>query len=82
MAQLLYFGKLGDLAGQTSEDIALPRGIDNSAALRRWLDGKLKADGAFLELSVKICINDEMCHEPCPVCDEDKIAFLPPVGGG
>ena len=39
-------------------------------------------DGAFLDKSVRLAINNEIVVDPHPVSRSDEIAFMPPVGGG
>ena len=81
MAKLLYFGRLTDITGTSSETLPLAE-ITTTTALRKALDDTYGASGALLEPSVRIAINNEMVAEPATVNDEDEIAFMPPVGGG
>lgn len=82
MARLHYFGRLMDAFGTHAETVALPAGIDDTSALRSWLDNDRKLDGVLLEKTIRIAINDTIVSEPWPIADSDDIAFLPPVGGG
>lgn len=82
MAELMYFGKLGDLMGCSLETVILPETVQDTASLRRWLDADRGLCGALLETTVRIAINDEIMTEPCHIRPDDRIAFLPPVGGG
>lgn len=82
MAQILYFGRLSDVTGRDAETLDIPVSITDTAALRRWLDGRIGANGALLEKSVRLAVNSEIVVDPHPVSDRDEIAFLPPVGGG
>ena len=82
MAQILYFGRLSDVAGTGAETLDIPEDITDSASLRRWLDGEKSANGALLEKSVRLAINSEIVIDPHPVANGDEIAFMPPVGGG
>lgn len=82
MAQILYFGRLGDVAGAMAEDVSLPDDVTDTSALRRWLDGRKSLDGALLERTVRLAVNNEIVADPHPVADGDEIAFMPPVGGG
>lgn len=82
MAKLLYFGRLGDLAGTHEETLDLPSDIGTAGDLRTWLDLRFEADGALLEPTVRIAVNNEISFDTTDVSDADEIAFMPPVGGG
>ena len=82
MAKLLYFGRLSDLTGRGHEIIDLPANIFSTTDLRNWLDEAHHGDGALLDSSVRLAINDEIAHEPASISNDDEIAFMPPVGGG
>jgi len=82
MAVITYWGKLADVTGRASETYALPEQVQDTSALRAWIDTQTGGDGVFLAPENRIAINDEIVTEPCAVTDGDDIAFLPPVGGG
>jgi molybdopterin synthase sulfur carrier subunit len=82
MAKLLYFGRLSDVTGKTEEIIDLPDSIETAGELRSWLDMRFEADGALLEPTVRIAINNEISFDADSVAAPDEIAFMPPVGGG
>lgn len=82
MAKLLYFGRLSDVTGKTEEVIDLPDSIETAGELRSWLDMRFEADGALLEPTVRIAINNEISFDADAVSAPDEIAFMPPVGGG
>ncbi|WP_321489264.1 MoaD/ThiS family protein [uncultured Hyphomonas sp.] len=82
MATILYFGKLSSLFGALSEQAALPDGIADTEALRKWLDETRGFEGALMHNSVRVAVNSEIVADPFPVADSDEVAFLPPVGGG
>lgn len=82
MASILYFGRLSDVIGTGVETVDIPADITDTAALRRWLDTRMKAEGALLEKSVRLAVNSEIVIDPHPVANGDEIAFMPPVGGG
>ncbi|MEM5516200.1 MoaD/ThiS family protein [Henriciella sp. AS95] len=82
MAEILYFGRLSDVTGTLSEHVSLPTSVRDTSALRAWLDDRKTLDGALLEPSVRLAINNEIVADPHPVGDADEIAFMPPVGGG
>jgi molybdopterin converting factor subunit 1 len=83
MARLLFFGKLGDLAGKRARDFALPAGLDS---LHRLIDALSREDetlgAALKEKHVRFAVNEKIVRRDAPIRDEDEIAFLPPVSGG
>lgn len=82
MAQLIFFGRLADIVDRPSQMIDLPGDIQDTQALRVWLDTRQSTGGALLEKTVRIAINSEIVVDPAPVSNADEIAFMPPVGGG
>lgn len=82
MARILYFGRLSDLTGAAEETVALPDTVSTAGELRQFLDLRFEANGALLEPTVRIAINNELCFDTTAVTETDEIAFMPPVGGG
>ena len=82
MAQILYFGKLKDVVGKSSEQLELPPAIDTTIALRGFLEQEYAVSPSIFDGSVRIAVNGEIVSEPFALKDTDEIAFLPPVGGG
>ena len=82
MARILYFGRLSDLTGAAEETVALPDTVSTAGELRQFLDLRFEANGALLEPTVRIAINNELCFDAMAVTETDEIAFMPPVGGG
>ena len=82
MTKLLYFGRLSDLTGMEEEELTLPNDVITAADLRSWLDTKFETNGALLEPTVRIAINNELSLEHAKVNEGDEIALMPPVGGG
>ncbi|MAI89511.1 MoaD/ThiS family protein [Ponticaulis sp.] len=82
MAEILYFGRMSDVTGMLSETVSLPDNVRTTSDIRLWAESRFKADGAFLEPTVRLAINSEIVTDPFPVNAGDEIAFMPPVGGG
>lgn len=82
MVRILYFGRLSDLTGAAEETVALPDTVSTAGELRQFLDLRFEANGALLEPTVRIAINNELCFDTTAVTETDEIAFMPPVGGG
>lgn len=82
MADILYFGRLIDLTGCSSETIQIDDTTKDTSTLRASIDTQYNASGEFLSINVRIAINGEIASEPVVLQNTDEIAFLPPVGGG
>ncbi len=82
MAVLLFFGKLQDSVGSTTETFHLPETVTNTSELRAHLDRHFKLAGTLTSETVRVAVNNEIVADPSPIHNEDEIAFLPPVGGG
>ena len=84
MVTVLYFARLKDTLGTAREELALPQGVRNLAALREIL---VSRGGAWAqELAgprrIRAAVNQEMANPDTPVRDGDEVAFFPPVTGG
>lgn len=84
MVTVLYFARLKDTLGTAREELALPRGVRNLAALREAL---VSRGGAWAQelagpRQIRAAVNQEMASAETPVSDGDEIAFFPPVTGG
>jgi molybdopterin synthase sulfur carrier subunit len=84
MVTILYFARLKETLGAGSEELALPRGVGDLAALRATLvaRGGVWAHELAGERPVRAAVNQEMASPDTPVKDGDEIAFFPPVTGG
>lgn len=82
MAQLLFFGHLGDLAGGIEREMLLsqPHAITDVIGLLEPTDQLLAS--ALVEPRVRYAINGAIVDGDALVEDEDELAFLPPVSGG
>jgi molybdopterin synthase sulfur carrier subunit len=84
MVKILYFAGLREATGAGSEELALPSGIRDIAALRALLRsrGGAWADALAESKRVRAAVNQNMAAGDTPVADGDEIAFFPPVTGG
>lgn len=82
MAQLLFFGRLGDLAGGTERALVLsePHAICDLIGIIGQSDNLLGS--ALAGPRIRYAINGEIVDGDALVEDEDELAFLPPVSGG
>ena len=63
------------------QDLATTYGV-TAGELRQFLDLRFEANGALLEPTVRIAVNNELCFDTMAIVETDEIAFMPPVGGG
>jgi len=82
LAEILYFGRMGDVTGTFSETCTLPPSISTVIDLRRWMDERFESEGSFLESTIRVAVNNQIVSDTTPLSDTDEIAFMPPVGGG
>lgn len=72
-----YFAIHREHAGRNAEDVTTDAG--NVGALFDELSVRYQ----FPEVGrLKVAINDEFCEWDAPLCDGDKVVFIPPVAGG
>lgn len=84
MLTLLYFARLREALGVSSEQVSLPAGVDDVAGLLVWLrrrggvwEAELAPGRAF-----RVAVNQEMAEATSAVGEGDEIALFPPVTGG
>jgi molybdopterin synthase sulfur carrier subunit len=82
MAQLLFFGRLGDLAGGVERSMGLsePQAIGDLIGIIGQTDDLLGS--ALADPRVRYAINGAIVDADALVEEEDELAFLPPVSGG
>jgi len=84
MITVLYFARLRETLGTSSEQIALPADVRDLESLRAML---IARGGAWeQELAphkpVRAAVNQVMAVGDTALADGDEIAFFPPVTGG
>ena len=81
--RLLYFGRLTEVAGSHSGEVAVPIGIATVAALRHWIGREQPELGAALASpTIRVVIADTFAADDHPLAGVTEIAFIPPVSGG
>lgn len=82
MATLLFFGKLGDLAGGDERDFPLAEAMP----IATLIDSLGKDEPALAEAlcgdRVKVALDGTIVSTSAMVGPDSEIAFLPPVSGG
>ena len=84
MITLLYFARLREAFGTSSEQITPPAGIDNIGALLEWLRsrGGIWQDELAPGRPVRVAVNQTMATTETHFGAGDEIAMFPPVTGG
>jgi molybdopterin synthase sulfur carrier subunit len=84
MTQLLFFGRLRDIAGYSAITRDLPASVVTVADLRAWignedplLGGEISAPHVRVAVNQAMCVSDQAC-----VRGADEVAFMPPLSGG
>lgn len=84
MITLLYFARLRESFGVSSEQIALPEHVATSGQLRDWL--RQRGGNWEIELApgkpVRMAVNQVLADESATIVDGDEVALFPPVTGG
>lgn len=81
---ILYFARIKEVVNYSSEQVALPEGVETIVALKSWLSGrgdtwKKLFDGSSV---VRAAINHELVDDLAAIEEGDEVAFFPPVTGG
>ena len=84
MITVLYFARLREALGRSSERIALPASVRNVEGVRALLMARGGEWEQELAPSrpVRAAVNQAMAQGDTQVADGDEIAFFPPVTGG
>ncbi len=84
MITVLYFARLRESLGKSSEQIKLPTEVRDLEGLRTLLVARGGAWERELAPSkpVRAAVNQAMAMGDAPLADGDEVAFFPPVTGG
>ena len=84
MITVLYFARLREALGKSSEKIELPAGVRDLEGLRALLVARGGAWEQELapQRPVRAAVNQAMAIGDAPITDGDEVAFFPPVTGG
>ena len=84
MITLLYFARLREAFGISSEQIVLSPAMVNVGDLVNSLRqrGALWQDELAPSRPVRLAVNQAMANSETPIADGDEIAIFPPVTGG
>jgi molybdopterin synthase sulfur carrier subunit len=81
---LLYFARLREAFGISSEEAALPGEVLDVAGLTEWLRcrGGVWAEELAPGKLFRVAVNQDMANGDTPISDGDEVAIFPPVTGG
>lgn len=84
MITLLYFARLRETFGLSSEQVEPPAEVIDVRSLTDWLRqrGGVWQEELAPARPVRVAINQDMANSETAVHDGDEIAFFPPVTGG
>jgi molybdopterin synthase sulfur carrier subunit len=83
MIRLRYFASLRETLGVADEELELPEGVTDVAALTRWLRGRGGDwNSALADRRLHVAINLVIAGPDAGIADGDEIAWFPPVTGG
>ncbi len=82
--KVLYFARLREIVGMSSEELSLPEGVADVAGLRNWLAARGGVWQQALDScrQVRAAVNQELVADTAAITDDDEVAFFPPVTGG
>ncbi len=82
--RLLYFAHLRAKIGTAEEQLDLPAGVADVAALIEWLKGRGPrfADALGNPKALRVAVNQTYVGWHHPVKPGDEVAIFPPVTGG
>lgn len=84
MLTLMYFARLREALGVSSERVDLPADVRDVAGLTAWLRNRGGAWEAELApgRAFRVAVNQDMAEGATTIRDGDEIAIFPPVTGG
>ncbi|MFA7268886.1 MAG: molybdopterin converting factor subunit 1 [Sterolibacterium sp.] len=81
--KLLYFAHLRESFGMAGEEIPLPAGVADVAALKHHLAARGDPWPVLVHSqSLRTAVNQRMVGPEALLADGDEVAFFPPVTGG
>jgi molybdopterin synthase sulfur carrier subunit len=84
MTQILFFGRLRDVAGCSAAQRQIPDSVGTVAELRAWLRKDDPLLGAAICASaIRVAVDQVLCvNDDESIRDAQEIAFMPPLSGG
>ena len=83
MIHIRYFAGLREALDCSGEEIALPDGVADVAALRARLAARGESWTALATTrNLRAAVNQRLVDAQAPLQDGDEVAFFPPVTGG
>jgi molybdopterin synthase sulfur carrier subunit len=81
---VLYFARLRDAIGRSSEQIDAPAGVATVGDLRAWLAQRgAPWSEAFAQVRpLRVAVDQAMAVDATRLRDGAEVAFFPPVTGG
>ena len=81
--KLLFFASLREALGTHGEEMELPDGVSDVAALKIFLATRGAAWQVLTQSqNLRAAVNQRMAGPDSTIADGDEVAFFPPVTGG
>jgi len=82
--KILYFAWLKEHTGHSSQEMQLPEGVNTVGALIPHISKQSAGHKIALKNleTVRVAVNRVYGDLATPVCNNDEVAFFPPVTGG
>jgi molybdopterin synthase sulfur carrier subunit len=82
--RILFFGRLGEIAGAREVQRTPPAEVRSLADLRNWLaSGDPMLGDALVREGVRVAVNHEIVRDASRILAAgDEIAFMSPLSGG
>lgn len=77
MAKILYFGNLPDRIGRGAEELFLPKTVQTTRGLLKYLRERGKAwDEVLQDDMLTVTVNKQFLDLDHPIADQDEIALI------
>jgi len=84
MITVLYFARLKESLNYSTEEMALPEGVNTIAQLKTHLAARGETWATLFngQQTIRAAINHTLVENDAKINNGDEVAFFPPVTGG
>lgn len=82
--KILYFARIRQIAGRSSEEVDVPSSVSTVAQLVEFLSGRDESVAAALaeRRTLRAAVDQNPVALDAPIAGAREVAFFPPVTGG
>jgi molybdopterin synthase sulfur carrier subunit len=82
--KILYFARIRQIAGRSSEEVDVPSSVSTVAQLVEFLSGRDESVAAALaeRRTLRAAVDQNHVALDAPIAGAREVAFFPPVTGG